>query len=84
MRLSSTRNFKLRCQSTECLGFIEADLSKIEKAEIISCNFSHRHLVITLETKRSFNTERYEIELYSIDNPGSYLQTLDNKPKNGR
>jgi len=73
MKLSSTRDLKIRCPTAECLGFIEADLSKIEKVEIINCTFGHRHIVTILETKRSFNTERYEIEVDPIDNPGSYL-----------
>jgi hypothetical protein len=73
MILSTTSKLELRCQTAECPGWLRLDLSKIEKAEIVNCDYGHRHLIKILDKRICNNTERYEIEIDPIDNPGSYL-----------
>jgi len=73
MILSTIKDLNIRCQASECLGWLKVDLSKIKKAEIVNCDYGHRHLIKILNKRICNNTERYEIEINPIDNPGSYL-----------
>ena len=74
MRLNSTKDLiLLRCGTAECVFSLQIDLSKIEKVDIITCDFGHRHLIKIIEVKKINNNVRYEIEIITIDNPGFYL-----------
>ena len=73
MILSTIKDLNIRCQASECLWWLKVDLSKIEKAEIVNCDYGHRHLIKILNKRICNDTERYETEIDPIDNPGSYL-----------
>jgi len=70
MRLFVKGNeLNIKCLHPECIEFIEADLSKIEKKEIINCKAGHSHMIEVVFKV----ADMYELKINPIGSEGSYL-----------